>query len=169
MTPRLLSHARLLAVVTLPLYLLDQATKIAVVARLPYGGEQSVIPGFFDLVHWHNYGAAFSLLDSSVHANVFFVALSAVALAILTVLGARNVFQSWPARLAWALLLAGILGNLTDRLWHGYVVDFLLFDLHIPFAHPWPAFNVADSCICVATGLFVLDSFRATPSPAASA
>jgi signal peptidase II len=63
-------------------------------------------------------------------------------------------------RIGWALLLAGILGNLTDRLWHGSVVDFLLFDLHVPYAHPWPAFNVADSCIFVAAALFIWQSFR---------
>ena len=76
------------------------------------------------------------------------------------ILARRGLFRDRLSRLGWALLIAGILGNLTDRLWHGFVVDFLLFDLHIPFAHPWPAFNVADSCICVATGLFVIQSFR---------
>jgi signal peptidase II len=59
-----------------------------------------------------------------------------------------------------ALLLAGVMGNLTDRLMHGHVIDFLLFDLHIPFAHPWPAFNVADSCICIAVICFIVHSFR---------
>src|SRR5213076_1369208 len=52
-----------------------------------------------------------------------------------------------------ALLLAGILGNLTDRLLYGHVVDFLLFNLHIRYADPWPAFNVADSCISIAVVL----------------
>ena len=68
-----------------------------------------------------------------------------------------------------ALLLAGVMGNLTDRITHGHVIDFLLFDLHIPFAHPWPAFNVADSCICIAVGCFIFHSFRqsAKPQPAA--
>ena len=59
-----------------------------------------------------------------------------------------------------ALLLAGILGNLTDRLLYVHVIDFLRFDLHIPYAHPWPAFNVADSCISVAVVLFIIHSFR---------
>ena len=52
------------------------------------------------------------------------------------------------------------MGNLTDRLLHGAVIDFLLFDLHVPFAHPWPAFNVADACICIAVGCFIIHSFR---------
>ena len=59
-----------------------------------------------------------------------------------------------------ALLLAGILGNLTDRLLYGHVIDFLLFNLHIRYADPWPAFNVADSCISIAVVLFIIHSFR---------
>ena len=55
--------------------------------------------------------------------------------------------------------MGGILGNVTDRLWHGYVVDFLSFNLHIRYADPFATFNVADSCICVAVGLFLLASF----------
>ena len=57
------------------------------------------------------------------------------------------------------LLLAGILGNLTDRLLHGYVVDFLFFDFGFPPFNPWPAFNVADSCICIAVGCLMLATF----------
>jgi len=52
-----------------------------------------------------------------------------------------------------------VAGNLVDRFLHGYVIDFLSFDLHIPFANPWPAFNVADMCICVAAGLLIIASF----------
>jgi signal peptidase II len=58
-----------------------------------------------------------------------------------------------------ALLLSGILGNLTDRLLHGYVVDFLFFDFGFPPFNPWPAFNVADSCICIAVGCLMLATF----------
>jgi signal peptidase II len=66
--------------------------------------------------------------------------------------------------LSLALLLAGILGNLTDRLFHGHVIDFLLFNLHIRYADPWPAFNVADSCISIAVALFIIHSFRGQKS-----
>ncbi|MDQ6623651.1 MAG: signal peptidase II, partial [Verrucomicrobiota bacterium] len=65
--------------------------------------------------------------------------------------------------------LAGVLGNLTDRFLHGHVIDFLLFDLHVPFAHPWPAFNVADSCICVAVFCFIVQTLRQEKRPAQSA
>jgi signal peptidase II len=56
-------------------------------------------------------------------------------------------------------LSAGVLGNVTDRIRHHYVVDFLLFNLHVPFADPWPAFNVADSCICIAATLLILSAW----------
>ena len=75
----------------------------------------------------------------------------------------KSFAAAWP-RAGFALLLPGILGNLTDRIAHGHVVDFLLFDLHVPLAHPWPAFNVADSCICVAVFCFLIGSWR-DPSP----
>jgi len=158
MTPtRPLSYPLLLAAVTLPFYLLDQATKWAVLLNLEYGADRPVIPGFFDLVHWRNTGAAFSMFSNS---NAFFIAVSCIALGVLAVLAWRGKFPDRVSRTGWALLLAGILGNLTDRIVHGSVVDFLLFNLHVPKADPWPAFNVADSCIFIAAALFIWQSFR---------
>jgi len=151
------SYPRLLAAVTLPFYLLDQATKWAVLRRFQYEESVTVIPRFFELGRWHNTGAAFSIMSDS---NAFFIGLSCVALVVLFLLARRNMFPDRLSRLGLALLLSGILGNLTDRILHGYVVDFLLFDLHVKFANPWPAFNVADSCIFIAATLFIIQSFR---------
>jgi signal peptidase II len=78
----------------------------------------------------------------------------------------RHPTDTW-RDVSLALLLAGILGNLTDRLLYRHVIDFLLFDLHVRFAHPWPAFNVADSCISIAVVLFVIHSFWTGKRPAA--
>jgi len=125
-----------------------------------------VIANFFDLVYFANTGAAFSAFTGN---NLFFIGLSAVALVAIVFFFRQGAFKDRPSRWAAALLTAGILGNLTDRLAHGHVVDFLLFDLHVRFAHPWPAFNVADSCICTATGLFILSAlFERKPAPAES-
>jgi signal peptidase II len=151
------SFPRLLALVTLPFYLLDQATKWAVLGRMEVGEERVVVPGFFDLVHWRNTGAAFSMLSDS---NPFFIGLSVVALGVLGGLIWLGKFRDGLSRLGCAFLLAGILGNLTDRILHGSVVDFLLFNLHVPYASPWPAFNVADSCIFIAAALWIWQSFR---------
>jgi signal peptidase II len=114
------------------------------------------VPDFFNLVNVPNTGAAFGSFKGN---NTFFVIISIIALVVVTILLVRH-WRSDPWRdVSLALLLAGILGNLTDRLLYGHVVDFLLFDLHIRYADPWPAFNVADSCISIAVVLFIIHSF----------
>lgn len=147
---------KILLFLTLPLYLLDQLTKQLVLRFIDPIEPTVVVPDFFALVHVTNSGAAFG---SFANNNGFFVALSCVALLVVAFLLLRGRRDFW-RRAALGLLLAGILGNLTDRLLHGHVIDFLLFDLHIPFAHPWPAFNIADSCICIAVFCFIVHSFR---------
>ena len=154
---------KLLLAIALPLYVLDQLTKWWVVVHFsPYDNPRPVIEGFFYLCHWQNTGAAFSIGAGN---NWFFVVFSAVTLVGLLAFYVRGVFRDLLSRIGVALLVAGILGNLTDRLRVQHVVDFLLFYLRVPFtekplpfAHPWPAFNVADSCIFVAAGLFIVGS-----------
>jgi len=138
-------------------YALDQLTKWLVAQRIELGSGFPVIPGFFDLVYLTNTGAAFSAFSNN---NAFFIALSAVVLVVLAFFYKRGSFTGTLLSTALSLLVAGILGNLTDRILHRHVIDFLLFDLHVKFANPWPAFNVADSCICVAAVLFAISSFR---------
>jgi signal peptidase II len=143
---------------SLPLYIIDQLSKRWVLVNIDPQLPRPVIRNYFDLVHVTNTGAAFG---SFKHNNFFFVLLSCIALISVTVLLLRSRPQPAPWRdVSLALLLAGVLGNLTDRLCYGHVIDFLLFDLHIPFAHPWPAFNVADSCICIAVICFIVHSLR---------
>jgi signal peptidase II len=137
------------------LYGLDQLTKRLIMANLTPFDSHPVIPGFFDLVYVTNTGAAFGSFRNS---NPFFITVSTITLLVLLVLQLRGMFRDRLSRTGVALLMAGILGNLTDRLLLNHVIDFLSFDLHIPFANPWPSFNVADSCICVAVGLFLIGS-----------
>ena len=137
---------------SLPLYALDQWTKQAVLRFISPDEPRIVIPDFFNLINVTNTGAAFGSFSNN---NTFFIAISSVALlVVLALLVRRRRSDRW-RNISLALLLAGILGNLTDRLLYGHVIDFLLFDLHIPYAHPWPAFNVADSCISIAVVLFI--------------
>jgi signal peptidase II len=145
---------KLWLLVSLPLYLLDQITKALVRQTISTEELIPIIPGFLNLVQVHNTGAAFGVLRDN---NLFFVVLSISALIILIVLARRNIFADRSSRWACALLVAGVAGNLTDRLLRGHVVDFI--DVILPWYGRWPAFNVADSCICVAAGLFVLGSF----------
>jgi signal peptidase II len=142
---------------SLPLYALDQWTKQMVLRFIGPDEPRVVIPDLFSLVNVTNTGAAFGSFRGN---NMFFVVISSVALLIVLALLLRGRTPDNWRDLSLALLLAGILGNLTDRLLYGHVIDFLLFDLHFPYAHPWPAFNVADSCISIAVVLFVIHSFR---------
>ena len=142
--------------ISLPLYALDQWTKQLVLRFVSPDEPRIVISNFFHLVNVTNTGAAFGSFKNN---NTFFIAISAIALVIVVTLLVRRRSRDILRDVSLALLVAGVLGNLTDRLLYGHVIDFLLFDLHIRFAHPWPAFNVADSCISVAVVLFVVHSF----------
>jgi signal peptidase II len=147
---------RFIFFLSLPLFALDQWTKLMILRSVSPDEPRAVVPDFFNLVNVTNTGAAFGSFRGN---NTFFIVISAIALlVVLALLVQRRPPDVWRDA-SLALLLAGILGNLTDRLLYGHVIDFLLFDLHIPYAHPWPAFNVADSCISIAVISFVLHSF----------
>ena len=150
---------------SLPLYALDQWTKQAVLRFVSPDEPRIVIPDFFNLVNVTNTGAAFGSFRNN---NTFFIVISSVALlVVLALLIQRRAPDVW-RDVSLALLLAGILGNLTDRLLYGHVIDFLLFNLHVPHANPWPAFNVADSCISIAVVLFLIQSLWKEKHPAAT-
>jgi signal peptidase II len=147
---------RFIFFLSVPLYALDQWTKHLVLRFVSPDEPRIILSNFFHLVNVTNTGAAFGSFRNN---NTFFIAISSVAFFVVLLLLVRRRSHDVWRDVSLALLLAGILGNLTDRLLYGHVIDFLLFDLHIRFAHPWPAFNVADSCISVAVALFVIDSF----------
>ena len=138
-------------VIILLLALLDQASKALVLQFIPFQESLPVVPGFFNLTHVYNTGAAFGMLHDS---NFLFILVSTVAFLALIVM--RRHFEGALMHWGWLLLLAGIIGNITDRLRLGHVVDFLDFQFG---AYHWPSFNVADSCICIAAGLFLISSF----------
>src|SRR6266516_8197247 len=150
--------------VSLPLYALDQWSKQLVLRLISPYEARVVVPDFFSLVNVTNTGAAFGSFRGN---NAFFIVISIVALVVVTVLLVRQRRSDRLRDLSLALLLAGILGNLTDRLLYGHVVDFLLFNLHIRYADTWSAFNVAESCISIAVVLFIIHSFAKEKSAGA--
>jgi signal peptidase II len=154
---------RFIIFLSLPLYALDQWTKQLVLRFISLDESRIVISDFFSLVNVTNTGAAFGSFRNN---NTFFIVISSVALVVVLFLLRRRRPPDGLRDVSLALLLAGILGNLTDRLLYGHVIDFLLFDLHVRFADPWPAFNVADSCISIAVVLFLIQSFWPKKSPA---
>ncbi|KAF0814108.1 Lipoprotein signal peptidase [Andreprevotia sp. IGB-42] len=135
---------------------LDQATKQLIEATLLYQQRHVVIPGFFDLTRVYNPGAAFSFLaDAGGWQKHFFTGLGLVVSAFL-ILQLKKHPEQTRISLAFALVLGGALGNVIDRIAFGHVIDFLLFYIG---NHAYPAFNIADSAICVGAALMVWDSF----------
>lgn len=120
-------------------------------------GDKLFVTSYFDLVRYHNEGAAFSFLaDAGGWQKWFFTAVAAIAsIFILYLLKKHHTEKLFSFGLA--LVLGGALGNLYDRVTLGYVVDFLSFHANGIY---WPAFNVADSAICVGVGVLLLDSFK---------
>jgi len=121
-------------------------------------GESKTISSIFDLVHFHNEGAAFSFLnDAGGWQRWFFTIIAASASIFIVYLLKKNQHQKLFC-LGLALILGGALGNLYDRITLGYVVDFLYFHIN---NHYWPAFNVADSAVSVGVGVLLLENFMA--------
>ena len=135
---------------------LDLYTKHLIQGAFQYGDHRT-ITSFFDLVRYHNEGAAFSFLaDAGGWQKVFFSAVSIVAIIVISYLIRKHQTEKLFC-FGLALILGGAIGNLYDRLTLGYVVDFLFFHYKSFY---WPAFNVADSAICVGVSVLLVDSFK---------
>jgi signal peptidase II len=142
-------------VLALLLAVTDQGTKAWVVRNLTLHEVNSVIPGWFDLIHVQNPGVAFSLMAGMDSVWVRPVLMAATALAILALVGfIPYLRERGPGLWGVGLVLGGAIGNLIDRVRVGYVVDFI--DLYLGRFH-WPTFNVADIGISVGVLLLVLD------------
>jgi signal peptidase II len=137
--------------------LIDQLTKITITKLFHYG-EEKVVTSFFNLVLAYNKGAAFSFLSNeSGWQRYFFTAIGIGAALYIVYLLRKHAGQRmfcW----ALALILGGAVGNVIDRLMYGHVIDFL--DFHWRGLGHFPAFNVADSAICIGAALFILDELR---------
>lgn len=162
---------RLFFYISIPLFILDFVTKEWAVRSFPEPmphsmGSIVVVENFFELVRVHNTGVAFGMGNGGEHANWIFGGISFAALFFLAWMWRTGAFPTRLSRVAVALLVSGVMGNLLDRFLRGYVVDFLLFHLG---SYSWPAFNVADSCICIAATFLFISAFQKQPEPVKSA
>lgn len=143
----------------LVVYPLDQVTKALVNAKIQYADRIEVIPGWFDLTHVRNGGGAFSFFADGPFEQrmAFFIGTTLIAICLLLVfyrkLGDHEVLSAT----ALGVVLGGAIGNLTDRLRYGEVVDFL--DVHLTSGYTWPTFNVADSAIVIGVILLLVEIF----------
>lgn len=150
---------RWLLILAVVVFGLDQVTKAWIDATLPfetyYGPDRiTVIPSFFHLVHVGNPGAAWGMFADQAR----WLAVLAVGTLIAIYFFRHHLeLRRTITQVCFGLLCGGIVGNLVDRIAHGHVIDFLLFTFG---SYDFPAFNIADSAICVGVALYLYQSFR---------
>ena len=142
------------------IFVLDQITKYAMTSNFADYESRTILP-FFNLVLTYNKGAAFSFLHyASGWQRYFFILITIIITAVLLWMMRANR-NNRSLCTALALVIGGAMGNLYDRVLHGQVTDFIQIHamgfMNLP---PWPAFNIADSAICVGAALLIWDSFR---------
>ena len=139
--------------------MLDQLTKLIVLKYLGFSEEKTLVSGFFILVHWGNTGAAWSLFRDH---NALLALVSLVAFVVLFFLRHHFDVRTVIGQTALGFIFGGIIGNLLDRCVHGHVIDFIYFYTNRRGGGEigFPAFNVADSAICVGVGLLFILSWK---------
>jgi signal peptidase II len=146
----------ILMVVTAVVLVIDQATKLYVDRVMDLHSSITVVDNFFNITYLRNKGAAFGVLAQSSYRLPFFILVSLVAIAVIALVFFRLRPDQKFTAFSLSLIFSGALGNLIDRIRLGEVIDFL--DAHW-YVHHWPAFNVADSAICVGVFLLAIDMF----------
>jgi signal peptidase II len=147
-----------LLLISAVILLLDRISKTWVTLHIPYGGAIPIVPHILRISHWTNEGAAFSLFANSASPNTVrwgLVAFSSLAAMLVLFVLIRLAGRFTLTSVALALIFAGAMGNVHDRIAYGSVVDFI--EVHI-FRYHWPDFNIADSAIVTGACLLLLDS-----------
>ena len=147
----------ILLAVTPLILIVDQLTKLYIDGSMKLYQSIPVIDGLFNITYLRNRGAAFSFLAEASWRLPFFLLATVIAVIAILVAFAKLRDDQRFAAVSLALILSGAVGNLIDRVRMGEVIDFL--DVYWK-NHHWPAFNVADSAICVGVALLALDMFR---------
>jgi len=139
-------------------FLVDQMSKAWAARALRFGSDRIIVPGLLNFSYAENRGIAFGQLqEGGPFGHWFLVALAGLAALFVLLYFFRTPRSDDRVLGACALLLAGIFGNLFDRVRLGFVIDFI--DLHVS-NHHWPTFNIADASICIGAALLALDIFR---------
>ena len=142
-----------IAIFSLIMFIIDQIVKLIVSFNVELNSSITIIKNFFYISHVHNYGAAFSILDGG---RILLIIISVIALVCLYKFLLKNKEYKHLEIVSYSMLIGGILGNLFDRIFYGYVIDYL--DFYI-FGYNYPVFNIADMCIVISVGLLMIDMF----------
>jgi signal peptidase II len=140
----------LVLLIGLAILFLDQLTKQAIRASFVYGESRPVIEGFFNLVYVRNDGAAWNILSGH---GIILILISFAVLVLLLVYRRSFLQEQFSHKILLGLMIGGIAGNLIDRIRFGWVTDFLDFQFG---SYHYPSFNIADSAICIAVGLYII-------------
>jgi len=149
-----MNRSALFGIITIVGLVADQATKLYIDASMRLYQSIPVVDNFFHITYLRNRGAAFSFLSNATWRLPFFIGVSLVAAIAILVAFRKLAEEQRLAQVSLAMIFSGAVGNLIDRVRLGEVIDFL--DVHW-YRHHWPAFNVADSLICVGVSLLALD------------
>lgn len=137
--------------------IIDQVTKVYIDRTMELFQSIPVVENFFHITYVRNRGAAFSFLSHASWRLPFFIAVSLIAAIVIIIAYTKLREEQKLAQVSLAMIFSGAVGNLIDRVRLGEVIDFL--DAHW-YQHHWPAFNVADSLICVGVFLLAIDMLR---------
>lgn len=148
---------KLFSLIALISLVVDQATKLSIDRSMSLYQSIPVIDGFFNIFYIRNKGAAFSFLSHASWRLPFFIMVSTIASLVILIAFRKLRDDQKFAQVSLALIFSGAVGNLIDRIRLGEVIDFL--DVYWKTYH-WPAFNIADSCICVGVALLALDMLK---------
>ena len=143
----------LILTISFVIAIIDQLTKSIIRTHVTPGDMITVIPGFFSITYIRNTGAAWGILAG---LNGLLIILSLVMLVVLIIFRKSFITDTLLHKISAGLMIAGIVGNLIDRIRLGYVVDFLHFYIE---KHQFPSFNVADSAICIGVTLYIISQF----------
>ena len=147
-------YLKKIAIFSLILFIIDQIVKLIVSFNVELNSSICVIKNFFYISHVHNFGAAFSIFYGG---RIFLILISIIALVCLYNFLLKNKEFRNLEIVSYSMLIGGILGNLFDRIFYGYVIDYL--DFYI-FNYNYPVFNIADMCIVISVCLLIIDMFR---------
>jgi signal peptidase II len=147
----------ILSVISVIVLFLDQATKIFIDRTMDLHSTITVVENFFNITYIRNKGAAFGFLAESRFRLPFFILISIIAVVVIISIFRKLRPEQKLTAVSLSLIFAGALGNLIDRIRLGEVIDFIYVHW---YEHYWPAFNVADSAICVGVFLLALDMLR---------
>jgi signal peptidase II len=150
-----LSPGKTIAISCAIVAMLDQISKLAVIEILSLHEDKNIIDGFFRLVYWGNTGAAWSLFRDN---NELLTIISLIALLFLFINRNKFEIKTRTGQVAMGMIFGGIIGNITDRLLRGHVVDFLYFYVVQRSGNElgFPAFNFADLSICTGVGIMLV-------------